>query len=37
MSVPCVRWSMSWVVPSGEVRPDVRSPEAWSVTPGKKE
>ncbi|HUR53885.1 MAG TPA: hypothetical protein VMZ71_07125, partial [Gemmataceae bacterium] len=29
VTVPCVVWGMSWVVPSGEVRPGVRSPEVW--------
>lgn len=32
VTAPCVRWSDSWVVPSGEVRPGVRSPEVWRVT-----
>jgi N-acetylneuraminic acid mutarotase len=29
VTVPCVRWHDGWVVPSGEVRPGVRSPEVW--------
>ncbi|MSQ97137.1 MAG: galactose oxidase [Gemmataceae bacterium] len=37
VTVPCVLWNTSWVVPSGEVRPGVRSPEVWNVTPRKKE
>lgn len=37
VTVPFVLWNASWVVPSGEVRPGVRSPEVWSVTPKKKE
>ena len=37
VTVPCVLWYTSWVVPGGEMRPGVRSPEVWSVTPGKKE
>jgi len=37
VTVPCVLWNTSWVVPSGEVRPGVRSPEVWSVMPGNKE
>jgi len=37
VTVPCVRWNTSWVVPSGEVRPGVRSPEVWSFTPKNKE
>lgn len=30
-TLPCVEWSGSFVLPSGEVRPGVRSPEVWSV------
>ena len=30
VTVPCVRWQQSWVVPSGEARPGFRSPEVWS-------
>ncbi|MCE9563948.1 MAG: galactose oxidase [Planctomycetes bacterium] len=37
VTVPCVRWNALWVVPSGEVRPGVRSPEVWSFTPKNKE
>ncbi|MFO0808250.1 MAG: hypothetical protein U0746_06480 [Gemmataceae bacterium] len=33
VTVPCVRWGASWVVPSGEMRPGVRSPEVWAFTP----
>lgn len=32
-TVPCVPWDGSWVVPSGEVRPGVRSPEVWAWSP----
>jgi N-acetylneuraminic acid mutarotase len=32
-TVPLVLWKKSWVIPCGEVRPGVRSPEVWSVTP----
>jgi N-acetylneuraminate epimerase len=32
-TVPCVKWGDSFVLPSGEVRPGVRSPEVWSFTP----
>ncbi len=28
-TVPCVPWQGSFVIPSGEVRPGVRSPEVW--------
>jgi N-acetylneuraminate epimerase len=37
VTVPCVRWNKSWIVPSGEVRPGVRSPEVWSWTPRNME
>jgi N-acetylneuraminic acid mutarotase len=37
VTAPCVRWGETWVVPSGESRPGVRSPEVWSFTPGKKD
>jgi N-acetylneuraminate epimerase len=36
VTVPCVRWNESWVVPSGEMRPGVRSPEVWHWTIGAK-
>lgn len=28
---PTVEWSGTWVLPSGEMRPGVRSPEVWSL------
>ena len=31
-TVPCVEWKGRWILPSGEVRPGVRSPEVWSFT-----
>jgi glycerophosphoryl diester phosphodiesterase/N-acetylneuraminic acid mutarotase len=31
VTTPCVRWGEWWVVPGGEVRPGVRSPEVWGV------
>lgn len=34
---PCVRWGQAWVIPSGEVRPAVRSPQVWSWTIGHNE
>jgi N-acetylneuraminic acid mutarotase len=37
VTVPLVNWNGSWIVPSGEVRPGVRSPEVWSFTPAKSE
>lgn len=30
VTVPCVLWHESWVIPSGEMRPGIRSPEVWS-------
>lgn len=30
VTVPCVRWGDRWVIPSGEARPGVRSPEVWA-------
>jgi N-acetylneuraminic acid mutarotase len=32
-TVPVARWNNAWVLPSGEVRPGVRSPEVWQWTP----
>lgn len=29
VTAPCVWWRDSWVIPSGELRPGVRSPEVW--------
>jgi N-acetylneuraminate epimerase len=37
VTTPCVPWHGSWVVPSGEIRPGVRSPEVWSIKCKKKE
>ena len=36
-TVPCVFWKNSWVLPGGEVRPGIRSPEVWSWTAGTME
>lgn len=33
VTVPCVMWNGDWVVPSGEARPGVRSPDVWRFTP----
>lgn len=30
VTTPTVKWNDDWVVPSGEMRPGVRSPEVWS-------
>lgn len=32
VTVPTVLWEGRWVIPSGEARPGVRSPEVWAVT-----
>ena len=32
VTTPCVRWRGRSIVPSGEVRPGVRSPAVWSLT-----
>ena len=32
-TAPCVGWRGQFVVPSGEVRPGVRSPEVWALLP----
>lgn len=37
VTVPCVIWNKAWVMPSGEARPGVRSPEVWAATPEPKE
>jgi N-acetylneuraminic acid mutarotase len=37
VTTPCVNWNGAWVVPGGEDRPGVRSPEVWSRVPSAKE
>lgn len=37
VTVPCVPWGTTWVVPGGEVRPGIRSPYPTTFTPSKKE
>jgi len=37
VTTPCVRWNGSWVIPSGEVRPGVRSPQVWALTSPARE
>ncbi|MSR32069.1 MAG: galactose oxidase [Gemmataceae bacterium] len=29
VTVPCVKWNSIWIIPGGEIRPGVRSPEVW--------
>lgn len=36
-TLPAVFWNKSWVLPGGEVRPGIRSPEVWTWTPGTME
>jgi hypothetical protein len=31
VTVPLVDWNGRWVIPNGEVRPGIRSPQVWSV------
>jgi N-acetylneuraminic acid mutarotase len=33
VTTPCVRWNDAWIIPSGEARPGVRSPEIWYWSP----
>ncbi|MEJ1974031.1 MAG: hypothetical protein WDM96_16720 [Lacunisphaera sp.] len=32
VTTPAVRWGASIVIPGGEVRPGIRSPETWAAT-----
>ncbi|MFM8216672.1 MAG: hypothetical protein ACKN82_18815, partial [Pirellula sp.] len=32
VTVPCVAWADGWVVPSGEIRPGIRSQEVWFLS-----
>lgn len=32
VTVPAVLWQGGWVIPSGEIRPGVRSPDVWHMT-----
>jgi len=36
VTTPCVQWNGSWVIPSGEIRPGVRSPQVWNWTPATR-
>lgn len=33
VTTPLVRWGDAWVMPTGEVRPGVRSPAVWALRP----
>lgn len=35
-TVPCVLWNKLWVVPNGEVRPGIRTPEVWGWMQGRE-
>lgn len=37
VTVPLVIWNNAWIVPSGEMRPGVRSPEVWRFKPEMKD
>jgi N-acetylneuraminic acid mutarotase len=37
VTVPLVRWRGAWVIPGGEMRPGVRSPEVWAFPFGVPE
>lgn len=37
VTTPVARWRGSWVIPSGEARPGIRSPEVWTFAPGNQE
>lgn len=36
-TAPCVAWGTSFIIPSGETRPGVRSPEVWSLSVPERE
>jgi N-acetylneuraminate epimerase len=36
-ALPTAFWNNAWVIPGGEVRPGIRSPEVWNWTPGTTE
>jgi hypothetical protein len=36
-ALPCVFWTNGWVLPGGEERPGIRSPEVWSWSLGTME
>jgi N-acetylneuraminic acid mutarotase len=37
VAAPVVWWANGWVIPGGEVRPGIRSPDVWRWTPATKE
>ena len=36
VTTSAVKWNEAWVIPSGEARPGVRSPEVWAVHPASR-
>lgn len=37
VTTPCVPWHNAWIIPSGEIRPGIRSPQVWCWTPRTKD
>jgi N-acetylneuraminate epimerase len=37
VTVPCVIWNDRWVIPSGEMRPGIRSPQVWTFEPASQQ
>ena len=37
VTVPCVKWRDSWIIPGGEMRPGIRSIDVWAWTATKAE
>jgi N-acetylneuraminic acid mutarotase len=37
VTAAAVHWNQTWVIPSGELRPGIRSTEVWSWTPARKD
>jgi N-acetylneuraminate epimerase len=37
VTVTCVIWNERWVIPSGEMRPGIRSPQVWTFEPASQQ
>jgi N-acetylneuraminic acid mutarotase len=37
VTTPCVAWHNAWIIPTGEIRPGIRSPQVWSWNPGSND
>ena len=37
VTTPCVKWQDRWVIPGGEIRPAIRTPQVSAFTPEKRE